>query len=73
MSRTTLITVPGSRRTKPLRTFVLDDDVWQLLDDAATEAGMRNRADLIRALILWWLRMPGAKMPARPPVTPPPA
>jgi hypothetical protein len=66
MSLATVLDVPGSRRTTPLRTFVLANDLWGKLGRAAEEAGFRNRADLIRAVLLWWLREPGAKMPKRP-------
>lgn len=36
-------------------------------DDLAKVAGERKRAGVIRALVRWYLRYPGAKLPARPP------
>lgn len=42
-------------------------DEWEEL---AAVVGPRQRAALIRDLIRWWLRKPGAKLPPRPPVQP---
>lgn len=40
-------------------------DEW---DDLAKAAGARKRAEVIRALVRWYLRYPGAKLPTRPPL-----
>lgn len=37
-------------------------------DDLGATAGGRKRAEVIRALVRWYLRYPGAKLPVRPPV-----
>ena len=37
---------------------------WERFGDAA---GTTRRAEVIRALIDWYLREPGAKLPDRPP------
>jgi hypothetical protein len=36
-------------------------------DDLGERAGARNRAQVIRDLVAWYLRRPGAKLPERPP------
>jgi hypothetical protein len=36
-------------------------------DDLGEAAGNRKRAEVIRALVRWYLRYPGAKLPQRPP------
>lgn len=43
-------------------------DEWEELGEAA---GERNRATVIRQLVRWYLRYPGAKLPERPPRQPP--
>lgn len=47
------------------RVVRLADEDW---DDLGTRAGVRNRAQVIRQLVAWYLRRPGAKLPERPPV-----
>lgn len=44
----------------------LSPDIWTRLGQAADAAGL-TRAEVIRRLILWWLRQPGATVPPRPP------
>lgn len=36
-------------------------------DDLGEAAGVRKRAEVIRQLVRWYLRYPGAKLPERPP------
>jgi hypothetical protein len=36
-------------------------------DNLAKVAGKRKRAEVIRALVRWYLRYPGARLPERPP------
>ena len=53
---------PDSYTThRPIR---VEDSLWVAL---GTAAGFRKRSALIRDLIRWWLRIPGAKLPERPP------
>lgn len=47
------------------RVVRVDDDDW---GDLGERAGVRHRAAVIRALIRWYLRRPGAELPERPPV-----
>lgn len=47
------------------RVIRIADPDW---DDLGTRAGLRNRAQVMRQLIAWYLRRPGAKLPERPPV-----
>lgn len=49
----------------PQRAVRIDDETWEQLGDAATSAGT-DRSAILRQLLQWWLRRPGAKMPARP-------
>ena len=54
-------------RAKPTHTInrvVRLDGEWGELAEAA---GERKRADVIRQLVRWYLRYPGAKLPVRPP------
>ncbi|MFI6117455.1 hypothetical protein [Kitasatospora sp. NPDC051164] len=46
------------------RVMRLDDEDW---DDLGARAGVRQRAAVVRALIRWYLRRPGAELPERPP------
>lgn len=56
--------MPDQPKTKH-RTIRLDDDLWQLIGDWAQQAGTDKTA-VIRDLLRYWLRAPGAKRPARP-------
>lgn len=51
------------------RVVRIGDDDWT---DLGERAGVRNRAEIIRALVAWYLRRPGAKLPERPPAKPQP-
>ena len=58
----------GSMPNKPAtphRAVRIDDETWEALGDAATATGT-DRSAVLRELARWWLRRPGAKMPARP-------
>ena len=46
---------------RPIR---VDDSLW---DAVGAVVGARKRSALVRDLLRWWLRMPGAKLPPRPP------
>ncbi|MFF1348463.1 hypothetical protein ACFVZJ_21210 [Streptomyces sp. NPDC058322] len=53
----------------PARQMRIPDDEWLPFADAAKAQG-QPRAAVVRELIRWYLRRPGAKLPARPPVGP---
>ncbi|MFF7991745.1 hypothetical protein ACFZDG_18370 [Kitasatospora xanthocidica] len=46
------------------RVVRIPDADW---DDLGKRAGERNRAHVLRALLAWYLRRPGAELPERPP------
>jgi hypothetical protein len=56
--------VPNQPRTQHRSVRVSDED-WADLDTAAA-AAHADRAKIINQLIRWYLRRPGAKLPARP-------
>lgn len=43
----------------------MPDETWRRLGEAA-KAADTDRATVVRALIAWYLRDPGAKLPPRP-------
>ena len=47
----------------PHRPIRIDGGLW---DAVGEEVGKRKRAALVRDLLRWWLRIPGAKLPPRP-------
>lgn len=49
----------------PGRAVRIDDETWAALGAAADAAGT-DRSAVLRQLAQWWLRFPGARMPARP-------
>jgi hypothetical protein len=49
------------------RVVRINDDDW---NDLGERAGERGRAQVIRTLLRWYLRRPGAKLPERPPRQP---
>lgn len=48
-----------------MRTVRVDNELWDAFCDAATEAGA-DRSYILRELMRWYLRLPGAKVPKRP-------
>jgi hypothetical protein len=48
------------------RTVRMDLSLWDALGRAAAAAGT-DRAGILRALVRWWLGIPGAELPERPP------
>ena len=56
---------PPETHTYPKQIRIPDDD-WAKLEQTA---GKRNRAAIVIALIRWYNREPGAKLPARPPAS----
>jgi hypothetical protein len=43
----------------------MEDELWEPFGAAV---GMRERAEVIRQFVAWYLRRPGAKLPVRPPL-----
>ncbi len=62
------MTPPKATHTPP-RQIRIPDDEWLPFDAATKEAG-EPRAVVVRDLIRWYLRRPGAKLPERPPAGP---
>ncbi|MET0416028.1 MAG: hypothetical protein ABW022_08410 [Actinoplanes sp.] len=55
---------PNRRRITTRRQVALSDALW---DRLGSLVGDRGRSEVIRALVAWYLREPGAKLPERPP------
>ncbi|WP_263165431.1 hypothetical protein [Streptomyces sp. SCSIO ZS0520] len=55
--------MPNAPKT-PARQMRIGDEWYDF--DAAAKAQGTDRASVIREFIAWYLREPGAKMPARP-------
>jgi hypothetical protein len=55
---------PNKRRTTPRRQIALAGPLWDRLGHLV---GDRGRSEVIRLLVAWYLREPGAKLPERPP------
>jgi hypothetical protein len=58
------IMVSRAKDTHTINRVVRMGDEW---DDLGAVVGSRQRAETIRALVRWWLRTPGAKLPERLP------
>lgn len=63
--------MPNAPKT-PVRSIRLSDERWEALDKAAGDAGT-DRVKLIAALVAWYLREKGARLPQRPDAAAPPA
>lgn len=59
-----IVHMPEPDSYRPHRPIRIEDDLWDAAGDAA---GVRKRSALVRDLLRWWLRVPGAKLPERPP------
>jgi hypothetical protein len=58
--------VPNQPKTPPQR-FRLDDDLWVRFEQAVHRADPdSDRSKVLRQFVAWYVREPGAKMPARP-------
>lgn len=57
---------PATGKT-PVRSIRIEDDKW---DPFIQAAGTRKAAEVIKALIAWYARLPGAKLPPRPELPP---
>jgi hypothetical protein len=61
--------MPNAPKTKHRSVRISDED-WT---DLTARAPLGDRAAIIKDLVAWYLRRPGAKLPPRPPaITPPP-
>ena len=60
--------MPEPDTYRPHRPIRIEAEVWDAL---GAEVGIRKRSALVRDLIRWWLRVPGAKLPERPERKPP--
>jgi hypothetical protein len=56
--------MPNQPKT-PMRTLRVDDLLWDAFGAAAAAAGA-DRSYVLRELMAWYAREPGAKMPKRP-------
>ena len=54
---------PNKRRKTTRRQVGIDQPQWDRLEQLV---GDRGRGDIIRRLVDWYLREPGAKLPERP-------
>ena len=59
--------MPEPDSYRPHTSFRIEADLWTRF---GALAGVKNRAGILRAFIAWYLRIPGAKMPQRPPRSP---
>lgn len=56
--------MPNQPKT-PIQRFRMDGYEWDEFGSDATMLGT-DRSTVIRQLVAWWMRKPGAKLPARP-------
>jgi hypothetical protein len=56
--------VSKAKETHTTNRVVRLGDEWEELGEVT---GKRGRAEIIRQLVRWYLRYPGAKLPERPP------
>jgi hypothetical protein len=56
------------RHTTPRRPLSVGDDLWVPF---GKRAGEKNRSAVLRDFIRWYLRLPGATLPRRPPAEKP--
>jgi hypothetical protein len=61
----TVSDVPRSRRITPPRSTQIEGPPWRLFRAAASLLGV-SAAGLMKTLVLWFVRWPGAKLPPRP-------
>ncbi|MBV8932047.1 MAG: hypothetical protein JOZ47_14020 [Kutzneria sp.] len=63
--------MPDQPKT-PQRAIRVPDHRWIAAGHASTSVG-KNRSEIINALLAWYLREPGAKLPKRPTFEDPPS
>ncbi|MGW9299640.1 hypothetical protein ACWHA3_02280 [Streptomyces cyaneofuscatus] len=59
--------MPNAPKTQHRSIRIPDEDWADLLASATTQNS--DRGTVIKELVAWYLRRPGAKLPARPPAT----
>ena len=59
--------VPNPENFTPIRSIRIAAATWNVAKEKAREQG-KSMSVLVRELLDWWLRAPGAKLPKRPPV-----
>lgn len=52
----------------PHRHLRADDDLWDGFGAATERQGEPDRSTVLRAFMAWYQRIPGAKLPQRPPL-----
>ena len=58
--------MPNQPKT-PVQRFRLDDDLWSRFEQAVRRADPESdRSKILRQFVAWYVREPGARMPARP-------
>ena len=58
--------MPNQPKT-PIQRFRLDDHLWTRFDEAIGRTNPdSDRSKVLRQFIAWYVREPGAKLPARP-------
>lgn len=57
--------VPNPENFTPIRSIRIAAATWDVAKARAREQG-KSMSELIRDLLDWWLRVPGAKLPPRP-------
>lgn len=58
--------VPNPENFTPIRSIRIAAAIWDEAREKAKAQG-KSMSELIRDFLNWWLRRPGAKLPARPP------
>ena len=58
-------TVPNPENFTPIRSIRIAAATWDVAKQRAREQG-KTMSELVREFLDWWLRTPGAKLPARP-------
>lgn len=62
--------MPNAPKT-PHRQVRVEADLWERFGSEITRAGEKDRSDVIRRFLRWYVREADAKMPRRPPATDP--
>lgn len=63
----TLDRVTGrSGRGTARQTMRIPEDLWEQFEAARKRAGAKDRSEVVRDFIRWYVREAGAKMPKRP-------
>jgi len=58
--------VPNPENFTPIRSIRIAAATWDTAKARAREQG-KSMSELVREFLDWWLRVPGAKLPKRPP------